>query len=140
MANDSNKLNGLVFNKENDPTSELESLGGKNHVGDDVYENPDIDEDTFDFDRLEGIAELAGKSVETLKSDIRLRNQSISHLQLDITHLHSRWSGLEKEIKAREELTDKLNEQLSETQQKLARTEMLLVPAFRHQQTTRVLV
>jgi len=126
MANDNNKNNSLTSGADNDPTSELESLNHTNRSDAEFQSTTESEEDTFDFDRLEGLSELSGKSIADLKSDIRTRNESINRLQFDIEQLRSRWSGLESEIGAREELTDKLNEQLSETQQKLARTESLL--------------
>lgn len=123
MANDNNKNNSLTTDHDNDPTSELESLNLANRADADFQGATESDEDTFDFDRLEG---LSDKSIADLKSDIRTRNESINRLQFDIEQLRARWSGLEAEIAAREDLTDRLNEQLSETQKKLARTETLL--------------
>ena len=123
MANDNNKNNSLTTDHDNDPTSELESLNLANRADADFQGATESDEDTFDFDRFEG---LSDKSIADLKSDIRTRNESINRLQFDIEQLRARWSGLEAEIAAREDLTDRLNEQLSETQKKLARTETLL--------------
>jgi len=53
------------------------------------------------------------------------RGESVSRLRFDIQQLRSRWTGLEKEIEAREELTKKLNARLSDTQQKLVEAESL---------------
>jgi chromosome segregation ATPase len=126
MANDNNKNNSLTTESDSDPTSELESLDlGSRHDAD-FLDSSESDQDTFDFDRLEGLSELSEKSIADLKSDIRTRNESINRLQFDIEQLRARWSGLESEIAVREDLTDRLNEQLSETQRKLARTESLL--------------
>jgi chromosome segregation ATPase len=126
MANDNNKNNSLTTECDNDPTSELESLNLAIRENEDFQGETESDENTFDFDRLEGLSELSGESIADLKSDIRTRNESINRLQFDIEQLRARWSGLESEIAAREDLTERLNEQLSETQQKLARTETLL--------------
>ena len=126
MANDNNKNNSLTTESDSDPTSELESLTlGSRHDAD-YQDTSESDQDTFDFDRLEGLSEVSGKSIADLKSDIQTRNESINRLQFDIEQLRSRWSGLESEIAVREDLTERLNEQLSETQRKLARTESLL--------------
>ena len=101
MANDNNKINDLVGTSEDDPTSELESMTDERRSAPGYYDEAESDEDTFDFDRLEDAGELTGKSVAALKSDIKARNESISRLQFDIEQLRSRWTGLEKEIRAR---------------------------------------
>ena len=111
MANDNNKINSLVSASDDDPTAELESLD----IASGGLHGAEADEDTFDFDRREAANNLAGKSVDALKSDIRARNENISRLQFDIEQLRSRWTGLEKEIRAREDITDRLNGQLKET-------------------------
>jgi len=51
------------------------------------------------------------------------RRESVSRLRFDIQQLRSRWTGLEKEIEAREELTKTLNARLADTQQKLVAAE-----------------
>jgi len=62
--------------------------------------------------------------VESLQTtDFPARSESIGRLRFDIQQLRSRWSGLEKEIKAREALTEKLNRRLTDTQWKLAHAE-----------------
>ena len=78
-----------------------------------------------DFDEAPN-ANLDTLVVESLQpTDFPARNESVSRLRFDIQQLRSRWSGLEKEIKAREVLTEQLNRRLSDTQWKLAHAETL---------------
>ncbi len=120
MSRDNKNNNKLAANPDDDPTSELESLAT------DDFEDLNSDEDTFDFDRPDQFGEASGKSIAALKSDIKSRNESINRLQFDIEQLRARWSGLEKEIHAREDITARLSSQLKDTQSKLSRTEKLL--------------
>ena len=126
MANDNNKINSLVPERDDDPTSELKSLQDPDETQMQAGGELESESDTFDFERLESTRELSGTSIAALKSDIKSRNESISRLQFDIEQLRSRWTGLEKEIKAREELTNNLNNQLRATQTKLSHAEKLL--------------
>lgn len=76
-----------------------------------------------DFDDAQN-TKLQTLHVESLQAaDFPARNESVSRLRFDIQQLRSRWSGLEKEIRAREELTEQLNQRLSDTQWKLAHAE-----------------
>ncbi len=122
MANENKKTNELV-DDDDSPTSELEALTDRQLLefgrlnADDEAE---ADAKTFD------IADLAGnvaddESLTALKADLRERSETIERLQYDIAQLHSRWLGLETEIKAREELTGRLTSDLERTQEKLAR-------------------
>lgn len=61
----------------------------------------------------------AANDVESLKSDLRSRDERISSLQFDIEQLRSRWTSLEKEIKAREELTAMLQSDLKASHKRL---------------------
>ena len=126
MGNDNNKINSLVPERDDDPTSELKSLQDPDETQMQAADELESESDTFDFERLESTQELSGTSIAALKSDIKSRNESISRLQFDIEQLRSRWTGLEKEIKAREELTSNLNDQLRATQTKLSHAEKLL--------------
>ena len=106
MANDKKNTNELVA-EDDDPTSELEALA-----------------DTFDY--FEQQAESENVSISELKSDLRNRSETIERLQFDIEQLRSRWTGLETEIRAREQLTDKLNDELAAALDKLNRSEKSL--------------
>ena len=56
----------------------------------------------------------------------RDRSATIDRLQFDIEQLRARWTGLEAEIKAREELTTGLNRKLDEALVELQRKEQLV--------------
>jgi chromosome segregation ATPase len=77
----------------------------------------------FDNKRNANLDTLIVESLQT--TNFPARSESVSRLRFDIEQLRSRWSGLEKEIKAREVLTDQLNRRLSDTQWKLAHAESL---------------
>ena len=126
MANDNNKINRLVPESDDDPTSELKSLQDPEENQLQAAGELENESDTFEYERIDGTRELSGKSVAALKSDIKSRNESISRLQFDIEQLRARWTGLEKEISAREELTNKLNSELTDAQASLSRVEKLL--------------
>lgn len=106
MANDKNNINELVTD-DDDPTAELEALA-----------------DTFDyFDQQE---EQRVQSISELESDLKHRSETIERLQFDIEQLRARWMGLETEIRAREQLTNRLNDELENTTEKLARKAKLI--------------
>ncbi len=121
MANENKKTNELV-DDDDDPTSELEALTDRHllefgAVGAD--DEAEADANTFDIaDLSDDVTD--GKSLDGLKSDLRKRSETIERLQYDIAQLHARWLGLETEIKAREELTDRLTARLDEAEEKLA--------------------
>ncbi len=124
MANENKKINELV--SDDDPTAELEVLIIRQDDGKSVETTSlEADAHTSDFDRLDD-GSSTGVSTEELKSDLRRRSETIERLQYDIAQLHSRWLGLETEIKAREELTTKLNAKLKSNTRKLDRKNKLL--------------
>lgn len=106
MANDKNNMNELVTD-DDDPTAELETLA-----------------DTFDY--FEQQEEQRVQSISELQSDLKDRSETIERLQFDIEHLRAKWTGLETEIKAREDLTDRLNDELESTSEKLVRKARLI--------------
>ncbi len=93
MANDNNNTNELVTDADV-PTAELEALA-----------------ETFGFDP--DPEDDAAPSLTQLQSDLQNRTETIEQLQFDIEHLRTQWNGLETEIKAREELTSELNDELA---------------------------
>jgi chromosome segregation ATPase len=106
MTNENKNINELVID-DDDPTAELEMLA-----------------DTFGFEpEPESEADL---SIIELQSDLQNRAETIDRLQYDIEQLRARWTGLETEIKAREEITSELNAKLGRTEEQLSRKERLL--------------
>ncbi len=123
MANENKNMNELVAD-DDDPTAELEALTVRHAFG---PRNAELESDanTFDIEKLDGEIH-DGVSVANLKSDLKMRSETIERLQFDIEQLHSKWLGLETEIKAREEVTSNLNAELKSAERKLERKETLL--------------
>ncbi len=105
MASDNNNIKSLAADAPESDTSELEVLSVDLIPTDEELE---MDADTFSLDERP----VPVGSVESLRSDLRSRDERISSLQFDIEQLHARWTGLEKEIEAREELTSMLQADL----------------------------
>jgi len=106
MANDKNNTNKLVA-EDDDPTAELEMLA-----------------DTYDF--VGRKRKEVAPSISELESDLKNRSETIDRLQFDIEHLRAKWAGLEVEIKAREDLTKDLNQELGNARDNLVLKEKLL--------------
>lgn len=108
MANDKNKKNELVSDDE-DATAELEAVTFRRDNPSRNFRPRESDENTCDF-------------AERDSSDAK----TIGKLQYDIEQLRAKWLGLEAEIKAREELTDKLNGELDELHETVSRKTKLI--------------
>jgi len=107
MANEKNNINELVSDDE-DSTAELEAVTfRRDHPSNESVQ--ESDDNTSDFE--------IHKEADARK---------ISKLQFDIEQLRAKWLGLEAEIKAREELTDRLNTELESLRDTLNRKEKLL--------------
>lgn len=123
MANENKNMNKLVA-EDDDPTAELEALTVRHAFG---PKDPELESDanTFDIEKLDGEVH-EGVSVTNLKSVLKMRSETIERLQFDIEQLHSKWLGLETEIKSREEVTSNLNSELKSAERELERKEALL--------------
>lgn len=108
MTNENNKTNELVSDDE-DPTAELEAV-------------------TFRQDRPPGKSPLLESDENTYNVAARADGdaKTIGKLQYDIETLRAKWLGLEAEIKAREELTNRLSGEIEELQETLTRKTKLL--------------
>ena len=125
MANENKKNNELVA-ADDDPTAELDVATFRRDFGKtELTPSLEADAHTSDFDN-DADGRDHGASIDELTADLRVRSATIERLQYDISQLHSRWLGLDTEIKAREELTDELNSELRNTARKLERGEKLL--------------
>ena len=125
MTNENKKINELVSD-DDDPTAELEALTIRQDIP--VPEQSTSSESDLNTDGFEDSVQVSadGVSVSDLQSDLKVRSETIDRLQFDIEQLRARWLGLETEIKAREELTDRLNSELKVSDRKLERKEKLL--------------
>ena len=98
MATDNKNRNNPGANSDEDTTSELEIVLASSTY---VDEEAEADANTCAFDD----EHPEGRSVDALRSDLKSRDERIGQLQFDAEQLRARWTGLEKEITAREELT-----------------------------------
>jgi peptidoglycan hydrolase CwlO-like protein len=108
MTNEKNKINELVAD-DNDQTAELEAVTFRRDHPSHAHAQSESEEHTSDLDKH--------RSTDA---------QTIGKLQYDIEHLRAKWLGLEAEITAREELTDKLNADIDSLRESLSRREKLL--------------
>ena len=104
MANDNKNINELVID-DDDPTAEFEALADTSSFEPETEQAPSISE---------------------LQSDLRSRAETIDRLQFDIEQLRSRWTGLETEIREREELSNELNDKLTRAEEQLLQKDSLL--------------
>ena len=107
MANENNNTNELV--SDDDQTAELEAVTFRQDDPSQQEVPAESDESTSDFSQYRN-------------DDAK----TIGRLQYDIQQLRAKWLGLEAEITAREELTDKLNADIDSLRDSLSRKEKLL--------------
>ncbi len=117
MANNKNKIKELVPD-DDDPTAELEALS--------FEDDAPIESDANTFNIAPDDETAESPAISELRSDLRVRSETISRLQFDIEQLRARWLGLEAEIKSREEITSNLQQELDEHKEELSRKKSLL--------------
>jgi len=122
MANENNKNKQLVSLIDDDPTSEFEIPTVFADMAEQLDVQNEIDEKTFDADRFSGGAETGPNSVASLKSVIAQQSEAIGKLEFDVEQLLSKSMGLDREVKAREEITANLNREFRQLKQALADT------------------
>jgi hypothetical protein len=107
MTNKKNNINELVF--DDDSTAELEAITFKQERMLRQRAQSESDENTCDLPRN--------------NTD---ESKTIGKLQYDIEQLRAKWLGVEAEVKARAELTDRLNVEITELQDALAHKDKLI--------------
>lgn len=122
MANDKKNINELVSD-DDDPTAELETLSLKQLATDSDDPLAESSAHTHDYEP-EGAARDI--SIDDLHSDLQSRSETINRLQFDIEQFRAKWNGLEAEITARQEITEKLNREIDSLNDKLGRKDKLL--------------
>ncbi len=111
MTNNKKNINELVIS-DDDPTVELETLVlQQSFVADDSRSAADGAND----DAMSGHV-----------SDPNTRSASIHRLQFDMEQFRAKWLGLATEIQTREQISEKLNNELIELQKELSRKIELL--------------
>ncbi len=113
MVSDNKNINRLTADTHEEPTSELEVLSLEMVPTDEELE---MDANTFSLEQ----DDTDVTHLTTLRSDLRIKDERIADLQYDIEQLRARWTGLEKEINAREELTEILQQDLKAAHKSLA--------------------
>lgn len=102
-------MDSQVSNIDDDPTEELEALADTPVHAASAGTVRESDEHTSNFDDVDDIDDIP---VPRLRTELRARNDSIIELQYLVEQLRSRSTGLDKELKAREEQTDHLHSEL----------------------------
>jgi chromosome segregation ATPase len=122
---DKNNNKNLVTRVDEDPTAELEILSHslQMQTADDELES---DANTYNCTDESDASDASPRDIEVLRRGIGERDEYISRLQFDIEQLRSRWTGLDKEIKVREKLTDNVNAELRKAKNELATTQRKL--------------
>lgn len=125
MATDNKTINGSV-DIDDDPTSELEAVTYRPDEPFGEKFERESDADTFDFSEMAQRTGDGDETVAELRSDLQSRARTIQRLQYDIEQLRSKWQGLEAEIKAREDVTTKLNDDINAYRSDVQRKDALL--------------
>jgi chromosome segregation ATPase len=110
MTSENKNINELVSD-DDDPTSELDASTFQQDTASRavLFESED---GTFNLDEYEQRADR--------------ESRTINKLQYDIEQLRARWNGVETELRVREEITEKLNGELAEMRQEVARKDKLI--------------
>ncbi len=126
MTHENNNINELVSDRielaaEIDAPTWQQSPSG-------AYQDAGTESDarTFDITNFADLDAQRSAAISELKSDLRSRSETISRLQFEIQQLHSKWLGLETEIKVREEITADLNSELESVRSALQRKNRLI--------------
>ena len=119
MANDNNNLKELVSGDQ-DRTAELESPTWQDSDADQSAPvDIDLDLSAMEFDPYVAPIRNRDAVIQDLKSDLRIKTETIDRLQFDVERLRSRRIGLETEVKAREAQTRKLAKAVEEANRQI---------------------
>ena len=119
MASVSNKINKLVSTPDNDLTAELEIPAFFPDEREHDDQDPEADANTLEI-KISGLeADPDEASNGALNPDPHPRADSLDRLQVDIDQLRAKWTGLEQEIATREKITDNLNAEIKQLNEKL---------------------
>jgi len=126
MTNDNNKINVLVSQPDDGPTATFAVAGQLRRTA--RYDGPELEADakTFDVDQFATGHLPDNNSVAELKSTIQERDESINQLQFEVEQLRAKWNGLDRELKAREEIAANIGNEFDVTRNQLRDTEQQL--------------
>jgi len=117
MANKNKNTKKLVDQTDNDPTLDLDRPGIFRHPNYDFDPEIEVDAKTFDVDERR-YAE-AGRSRAELEIALNEQTKLVEELSFDVEQLRSRRRGLEHEVKAREEISENINHEITELRAQL---------------------
>ena len=123
MANDNNKISVLVSQPDDDPTATYVVAGNLRRTA--RHDEPELEADakTFDVDRFATGHLPDSESVTELTSTLQKRTETINQLQFEIEQLRAKWNGLDRELKAREEIAANIGKEFDVTRNQLRDTE-----------------
>ncbi len=126
MANDNNKINVLVSQMDEEPTSRFADSGQLHRA--DGYDGAELEADakTFDVDQFATGHLPDSETVAALRATIQNRTETINQLQFDVEQLRAKWNGLDREITAREEITANIRSEFDISRNKLQGAEKKL--------------
>mgnify|MGYP000554327965 CR=1 FL=1 len=115
MANENKNINELV-DRDEDPTSELESLTER-HLDEAGrrWAMLESDENTSDYAKPGD----AAATPDALRAALAARDARIEQLEYEYEQVHSRWRGLRAELDSREQLTASMRADLRNTESRL---------------------
>ncbi len=123
MTNENNKINELVSSPDDDPTSEFQIPDLPKGNADRNPTQSEVDEKTFDVDKFASGDESAIDTVSTLNSTLKEQAETIGQLQFELEQLSGRANGLEREVRAREEITANISREFKQVKQQLKDTD-----------------
>ena len=119
MANENKNTTQLVSQSDEDATDELPELTLQHAL---VHPPADAeledDADTFEIERFPG--RKPSSDVHVVSSELESRATTVSRLQFDVERLRSRLTGLQSEVRAREDISDDLNRRIAQLEGKLS--------------------
>jgi len=123
MANDNNKINVLVSQADDDPTATFAVAGHPGRA--DRHDGAELEADakTFDVDKFANGHIPDVESVADLKSALEGRVDTINQLQFEIEQLRAKCNGLDRELKAREEIAANIGDEFRVTRTQLRDSE-----------------
>ncbi len=119
MTNDNNKIKVLVSPPDDEPTATLAVAG---HLGRAARNNSaelEADAKTFDVDQFANGHIPDDESAAALKSVLKDRVETINELQFEVEQLRAKWNGLDRELKAREEIAANISDEFRVTRNQL---------------------
>jgi len=116
MANKNKNKKPLVDSSDNDSTSEFEVEPLLRSMQND-HPEIEVDAATFDIDEHEN--ELRRQSRNELKADLKSKIRTIEELEFEVEQLTGKNRGLEEELKARAEITERLHAEIADKQERL---------------------